>query len=289
MKKILITGGSGLVGGTAVNHARGKWDVYTTTHQHPFSLPGVHVLSLNLTEPDEIRRIIKAISPDVVIHCAALSDLDDCEKKPDLCFRINARATEIIAKLCSEISCRLIYISTDMVFDGRRGRYCESDKTRPINLYGKAKLEGEESVKAFCQNHVIARSALDYGRPVMKGNSFSEKILNRIQNGETVTLFKDQFRTPIWVENLSRALLELAELTFIGTIHLGGRDRVDRYTFGLKLAELKNLSKTLIVPARMKDVQTGAPRPLDVSFDTSKAQHLLKTELLGYREGLRHI
>ncbi len=289
MKKILITGGSGLVGGTVVNHARGKWDVFTTFHQQSFSLCGVHVLSLNLAEPDEIRRIVKAISPDVIIHCAALSDLDECEKNHDLCFRVNTGATEIIAKLSLEINCRLVYISTDMVFDGKRGHYGESDKTGPINFYGKSKLEGEERIKAFCQDYVIARSALVYGRPVMKGNSFSEKILNRIQNGEKIALFEDQFRTPIWVENLSQALLELAEIQFFGTIHLGGKAKVDRYTFGLKLAELKNLSRSLIVPARMKDVQTIAPRPLDVSFDTSKAQHLLKTRLLGYREGLRHI
>ncbi|MBN2029564.1 SDR family oxidoreductase [bacterium] len=289
MKKILITGGSGLVGGHLVQLARAKWDVFATFYRHPFSFSGVHAVSMDLTRPDDVHRVVEKITPDVIIHCGALSDLDLCEKEPELCYRINAEATGILAELSSDMDCRLIYTSTDMVFDGQKGFYSESDKTRPINLYGKAKQDGEERIKDSCPQYVIARVALVYGRPVIRGNSFSEKILNRIQNGKTVFLFEDQYRSPILVANLAQALLELVELPFVGTLHLGGKDRVDRYTFGLKLAELKQIPTSLIVPSRMQDVETAAPRPLDVSFDISKTQHLLKTKLLGYHEGLYQI
>ncbi len=289
MKKLLITGGSGLVGGHLIQLAGGKWAVSATFCQHPFLSSGVNRVSLDLTEPDNIRRVVEAVSPDVIIHCGALSDLDVCEKEPALCFRINAEATGILAELSSIMGCRLIYTSTDMVFDGQKGLYSESDGVHPINIYGRAKQDGEERIKDSCQHHVIARVALVYGSPVIRGNSFSEKILTRIQNGKTTALFQNQFRSPIWVTNLAQALLELAELPFTGTLHLGGKDRVDRYTFGLKLAELKHIPTSLIVPSRMQDVETTAPRPLDVSFNISKAQHLLKTRLLGYREGLCQI
>ncbi len=289
MKKLLITGGSGLIGGHLIQLARGDWTVSASFYQHPFSCSDVRAVSMDLSRPDDIRRVVEIVAPDVIIHCAAMSDLDLCEKEPELCYRINAEATGILAELSSEMGCRLIYTSSDMVFDGQKGFYSESDKVRPINIYGRAKRDGEERIKDSCPDHVIVRVALVYGPPVIRGNSFSEKILARIQNGKTVVLFEDQFRSPIYVVNLAHVLLELAELPFTGTLHLGGKDRVDRYTFGLTLAELKQISISLIVASRMQDVETTAPRPLDVSFDISKAQNLLKTALLGYREGLSRL
>ncbi len=287
MKRLLITGGSGFVGGHLLSQGRGGWEVFSTFRSHPFSLPGVKGLVLDLENGDEIRKLLKNVWPDVIIHCAAWSDLDGCEKDRDRAFRINAEATGIIAETGSDLGCRLIYTSSDMVFDGEKGDYNESDPTGPINVYGESKLAGEERIKQFCSDYVVARVALIYGSPVTGCNSFSERILDRVRQGKVMPLFTDQYRTPILVQNLAQALLELAGTTFSGTIHLGGRERVDRYAFGLRLAELKGFPKKTLRPVSVSEIQTVASRPRDVSLDTSKAKRLLKTELLGYREGLK--
>jgi len=287
MKRLLITGGSGFVGGHLLTQGKTQRQVIATFCDHPFSFSGATVLPLNLEKPANIRSIVEQIHPDVIIHCAAWSDLDGCETNPDRAFRINAEATEILARVSAKQDCRLIYASTDMVFDGEQGDYRESDPSRPINVYGKSKLSGEEAIKAQCSNYVIARLALVYGRPVLGNNSFSEKILERVQRGDPMPLFTDQFRTPILVQNVARGLLELADSTFIGTVHLGGADKVDRYTFGLRLAEIKGFSQDLLRRALMSDVVTVAKRPRDVSLCISLAKSFLKTELLGYHEGLK--
>ena len=228
MKRLFITGGSGFVGGHLLSQAQHEWDVFTTFHSRPLSFPGVAYLKLDLAMEKQIQNIVEKVQPDVIIHAAAWSDLDGCEKDPERAFHINATATEILGELSSRMSCRMIYISTDMVFNGEKGDYIESDETRPISVYGKTKLAGEKFVKSVCSNYVVARSALIYGSPVTGSNSFSERILARVQKGEKISLFTDQFRTPVLVQNLAQALLELAGHTFVGTLHLGGATKVNR-------------------------------------------------------------
>ena len=287
MKQLLITGGSGFLGGHLLAQAGDDWNVYTTYKSRPLSFDGATPASLDLAKEKEIQDLVEKVQPDVIIHTAAWSDLGGCERDHERAFHINTTATAILAELSSRLGCRLIYVSSDMVFDGEKGDYSESDDTRPINVYGKTKLAGEKFIKSVCSDYVIARSALIYGRPMTGSNSFSEKILVRVRSGEKMNLFTDQFRTPVLVQDLARALLELGDMTFTGTIHLGGQTKVDRYTFGLRLAELKDLPGNQLVPISMLDVTFDAPRPRDVSFDTSKAKKLLKTALSGYMEGLK--
>ncbi len=287
MRRLLITGTSGFVGGHVLFQAWDEWETFATYHTRVFSFPEVTTLSLDLENENQIRQMIEEVQPDVIIHCAAWADLEMCEHMPERAFSINAKATGILAEMCSKINCRLVYTSTDMVFDGEKGNYDELDRTNPINVYGKTKLAGEEEIQASCSDYVIARAALVYGPPLTGSNSFSERILKRVKNGEIVPLFTDQFRSPILVHNLAQALLELAKGEFKGVLHLGGADRVDRYAFGLRLAELKGFSKTLLKPVSMFENPTVAPRPRDTSLNISRACRLLRTRLLGYKEGLK--
>jgi dTDP-4-dehydrorhamnose reductase len=287
MKRLLITGGSGFVGGHVMSQAKGKWDVFASYHTHPFTYTGVTPLPLNLGEERSIEAVVERIQPEVIIHTAVHGDIDICERHPEKAFHINATSTEIIAELCARMDCRLIYVSTDMVFDGEKGDYSETDDARPINVYGKTKLAAEKFVKSVCPNHVIARSALIYGPPVTGSNSFSERMINVLKSGGMMKLFTDQYRTPILVQNLAQALLELSELSFTGTIHLGGADRIDRFLFGKRLVDIKRLPADKITPAKMSDVRLDGPRPRDLSLNTRKAKGLIQTKLLGYYEGLK--
>lgn len=286
-KRILITGGSGFVGGHLVAAAKGYWDVFSTFHTRPFSMDGVTALAMDLSAEKQIETAVETCRPNAVIHAAARCQLDPCERDPKKTFHVNTTATEILAELCVRYGCRLVFVSTDMVFDGDRGGYSESDETHPLNVYGQSKLAAEKFIQAICPNHVVARSALIYGHPLAGSNSFSERILDKISQGESMPLFADQFRSPILVNDLAQALLELAGMSWTGIIHLGGNDRVDRYTFGVRLARLKGISETLLEPVSMTHFPTTALRPRDVSLDISLATNMLKTKLLGFKEGLK--
>lgn len=287
--RLFVTGGSGFVGGHIITRAKTKWDVFTAYNTRPAVPSMIKSFQINLASEKSIDNLIEKIQPEVVIHSAAWPDLEKCEKNPRDAFHINATSSEILAELSERFEFRLIFISTDMVFDGNKGNYSETSRTNPINIYGKTKLSAEKYIRAASTNYVIARSALIYGPPVYGSNSFSERILKKVTLGKTIPLFKDQYRSPILVQNLADALLELAQNDFTGILHLGGAERTDRYTFGMQLAEIKGFSQDLLKPVSMHELKTKAPRPEDSSFDISKAEHLLKTRLLGFKEGLKLI
>jgi dTDP-4-dehydrorhamnose reductase len=286
MKKLLVTGGSGLIGGHVASKASGVWEVYATCRSNPVDLSSVQSILLRLKDNDSILEVIRQIRPDVVIHCAAWSDLDRCEQDRKHAFQINAEGTAVLAKVCAESNIRLIFTSSDMVFDGKKGNYTESDNPRPINVYGETKLFAEENIRSVCSNYVIVRVALVYGKPAICGNSFSEKIVIQLRQGKSVPLFTDQFRTPVWVQTLADALVKLAGHDYVGTLHIGGSEKVDRYTFGLVLAEIGQYPSELCRPVSMFDLPTVAPRPQDTSFNISLAKKMLKIPFTSYRKGL---
>jgi len=286
MKRLLVTGGSGLVGGHVVALAGNSWQVFATYASRSCDVPNVTFLPLNLENENSIRTIMDQAQPDVVIHCAAWPNIDVCENQQDQAFQINTTGSEILALVCQEKGSRLVFTSTDMVFSGEAGSYSETDETNPINFYGCTKLAAEEKIQSICPNSVIGRVALVYGKPKIYGSSFSSKILDAAGDEKVMNLFTDQIRTPVLVDDLAQALLELAENKFRGIIHLGGATQVDRYQFGLRLAELKNIPEKLLQPATMDSIHPKVPRPRDVSLDTSLAQKILQTRLSGFYKGL---
>lgn len=285
-KNLLITGGSGLVGGNAAALAKDRWNAVATYWGNPFSMQGVETVALDLENGNAIRNLIRTARPHAVIHCAAWSNLDSCETDPEKTFRINAEAVGILAESCGEFHSRLIFTSTDMVFDGEKGNYVETDPVRPLSVYGESKCRAEKWIFDIGGDFVIARVALVYGRPVTGGTSFSEKLLDAWQAGRTVSLYTDQVRTPIAVQNLAEALLELAESPYVGILHLGGANRIDRCSLGRYLAERKGVSHDRILPVLMSEHPTPAKRPRDASLDTSRAKSVLRTRLWSYQEGM---
>lgn len=236
-----------------------------------------------------MHKCIDDFCPDIILHTAANSNLDSCEQNPHAAERINVAATECLAQAAEARGARFIFISSDMVFDGETGFYSENDPVAPLAVYGKNKADAEKKVQYICRNYVIARAALIYGRPKGGGSSFSNWIEQRLTKNQAVPLYTDQFRTPIYVENLAEALLELAQSDFIGTLHLGGANRIDRYNFGLQLCSLGGYDACLLRPTSMHDFQPPARRPADVSLSIAKAKSVLTTKILDTREGLSHM
>jgi len=289
MRRFLITGGSGLVGGHVAQKAVRIGEVFATMHAHSFEMDDVQTLCMDLSNPDQIREQIRTLRPDAILHTAAWTDVDACESDPNLTDRINRQASVIIAEEAACLNCRFLALSSDMVFDGRKGRYKETDAANPPNVYGHSKLNAEHDIRVVCPRAIIVRLALVYGNPITGGRTFSQAIEEKLRKGESVILFEDQYRTPILVQNTADLLLELIQSDFTGLLHLGGPDRVNRMEFGRVLARAKGLPEDKLIPTSMSMLDLKVRRPLDASMDVSKARHILKTPLISIHEGIKSI
>ncbi|MBN2410984.1 SDR family oxidoreductase [candidate division KSB1 bacterium] len=289
MKKIFITGAGGLLGGHVYRQAVIKWRVLAGYYRHKPENRGGDRIRFDLTDSEQVRDALNTFRPDVMIHCAASSNLDECEKNPATADEINVKSVEYLVSAANDLNSRLIFISSDMVFDGEKGNYRETDPVSPLSVYGRTKVRAEEALARDCKNYVIARAALIYGRPATGGSSFSMWIENRLKTGSPVSLYTDQFRTPVLADNLAEALLELAENDYTGVIHLGGANRIDRYTFGKQLCAAVGYDESLLRPGSMHDDSPAAPRPADVSLNTDRAASVLRTRLLNTTDGLRRM
>jgi len=287
MKKIIVTGSSGFVGGVTASLAAQDFEVTGTFLSRAFSLPGVKSVKLDILNSSDVKNLISSIKPYAVIHCAAQANLDACEEDQLYAENVNVHAVEYIAEAARYIGCKVIFTSSDMVYSGETGNYSETDTADPINVYGRTKKRAEEILLNLLPDlSVAARVALVYGRSVTNATSFSEKLIISLKERREVKLFRDQFRTPVHVRDLAKSLIELAQSDFAGIINIGGSQRIDRYSFGLKLADVLNFNKDLILPALMKDVPMLATRPVDTSLDISLARAVIKTNLKDISSGL---
>jgi dTDP-4-dehydrorhamnose reductase len=191
-KKILIIGGSGLVGKRLYEFLKKThYIVYATFNKNLIEKNGY--ISLDITRKTDVDFIFKKIAPDIVIHTAAYSNVEKCEIHRETAFKINVKGTKNIAIASENIGAKIVYISTDYVFDGKKGCYTEIDATNPINYYGVTKYEGEEIIKKICSDFIIARTAVVYG--YNKGN-FATWIIERLKKGDEINIVIDQYISP---------------------------------------------------------------------------------------------
>jgi dTDP-4-dehydrorhamnose reductase len=285
---LLITGASGFLGGHLCRLARERWDVDGTYLSHNSVPEGVAARKLNLAESVSVERLLEESDPAAVI-LAAVFQVDACQRDPDAADVINVESTGIFAEWCRQKNRRLIYLSSDMVFDGRAGMYTERDREDPINAYGRSKLAAERITIQNCPSACVVRLPLMYGFPVAGGTNFFHQMLRQLQDGKEVRVFHDQYRTPGLAENIARAILELAGKTLSGTIHVAGATRCNREEMARRACRLWDLDESLVRPVSMHDVAVTAPRPRDVSLDCALAREHLQTRLIGYEEGLQRL
>jgi len=281
--KLLITGGSGLLGSKIAEVATDRgYEVYSgyNSHEPKFGEP----VKLDLMNPKDVVDAIRKIRPDAIVHSAALTDVDRCEIERELAYRINVEGTKTISKVARVLGSFLAYISTDYVFDGERGMYKEVDEPNPINYYGYTKFLGEEYCRDFC----IARTCVIYGAKPASGKvNFALWLIDKLKRGEEVKIITDQFITPTLNTNLAEMVLECVERKLRGIFHLAGATRVSRLGFARKVAEFFGLDENLIRPIEMNDIDWIAKRPRDSSLNTSKARRLLKNKPYDLRKALK--
>ena len=274
--KILVTGSSGLIGNQLVLDLDKTEQTVYSCYNNIKSLYGVPT-KLNLSNLDDIHKIFKKFQPDVIIHCAALTDVEKCEMEPKLANLINAKATEIIAKETERLGSYLIYLSTDYIFDGKKGLYNETDFPNPLNYYGKTKLAGEKTVETNTSKWSIIRTSTPFGTNSSK-KTFPVWLLENLQKNKEVNILEDQFTSPTYVPNLSKMILEIVTRNLEGFFHLAGSTRISRFEFAKLIAKKLNLDSSLLNPVKIDTMPWNARRSLDSSLDISKINNILRTK-----------
>lgn len=273
-KKLLVTGASGFLGWNVCCIAKGRWETYGTVFSHPLRIEEVRTVSVDLTDSARLEKLFEELSPDAVIHAAAASQPNYCELNQEDSYRINVQASLHVATLCAGGKIPCIFTSTDLVFNGLNSPYGEGDPVSPVNAYGRQKVLAEDGMRERYPEVLICRMPLMFGRPSPVAGSFIQPMLGALRQGREVKLFVDEFRTPISGGAAAQALLLLLGKASGQVLHLGGRERVSRYEFGRLLAEVLRLDRSLLLPCKQEDIPMAAPRPRDVSLDSSKAFHL---------------
>ena len=264
---LLITGVSGFIGGHLTKQASLAWRVKGTFHCNDTPLNGAdELIQLDITDKNSVMSAIKEISPSVIIHCAAISNAEYCAKNKKQSEAINISGTENIALASSSIGAHLIFVSSDQVFDGNDGYYNEAAPPNPICFYGKTKLEGEKIVKKINNSYSIARLAWTYGKSVNQSKNFFDRMIYDLERKQQINLFFDEFRSPVYVQDLCTALLALAKNRTSGIFHLAGPERISRLDFGYKAAECFGFDKSLIIGTSSDSIDFLDKRPKDCSL-----------------------
>ncbi|MEM1393408.1 MAG: NAD(P)-dependent oxidoreductase [Cyanobacteria bacterium P01_D01_bin.116] len=273
MKKLLITGASGFLGWNLCELAKKEWDVYGAYFSHSLEIPGTKLVKLDLTDFTEVRRVFREIQPAAVIHTAAQSQPNYCQTHPEESLLINVTASLHIAELCADNSIPYVFTSTDLVFDGVKGFYEETDSVNPVNIYGEHKVMAEIEILKRYPEAAICRMPLMFGNATPTATSFLQSFIKTLLEGKELKLFTDEFRTPVKVKTAAEGLL-LALEKVQGIIHLGGKEKISRYDFGRLLVEVFEITNPKIQASLQKDVKMAAPRPSDVSLNSYKAFEL---------------
>ncbi|MEO1402658.1 MAG: NAD(P)-dependent oxidoreductase [Cyanobacteria bacterium J06635_1] len=269
--RLLVTGASGFLGWHLCHQACDRYQVHGTFCTQPVSSPYFAAERLDLTDASALEALFYQLRPDAVIHTAAQSKPNHCQKHPTESYQINVAASERLAQLCAEGSIPMVFTSTDLVFDGQHAPYIETDRPQPVNIYGAQKVEAEQRILATYPAAVICRMPLMFGAAAPTAQSFLQGFLSTLQAGKPLSLFTDEFRTPATATDAAAGLLLAVTHPGSGIWHLGGAERLSRYEFGQRMVKAWGLDSTLLKACRQVDVSMVAPRPADVSLNSEKA------------------
>jgi len=267
--KFLITGSAGLVGSQVAK------DLFLQNHEvyscYNESKPkhGTPV-KLDLINQNNIEETLNKLKPDSIIHLAAMTNVDQCEEQQDLAMKINAYATEIMARQAAKKQTFFTYVSTDYVFDGKSGMRRENDAPNPLGFYGKSKLAGEIALNKLASSWCIARTSTPFGIHYKK-KSFPLWVKESLESKKEIPVLVDQFTSPTYVPNLSEMLIEVAKRQISGVIHLAGATRISRYNLAELVCDKLSLDKKLLIPTKTDEMSWKAQRPKDSSLDVSLA------------------
>lgn len=291
MKKLFVTGANGLLGQNIVKQLakQNQYEIFASARgECRFNLPeNVNYVALDLTSEEDLNNAFNEIQPELVIHAAAMTNVDKCELEKEECWKINVVATENIIKAVKSNNAYLVNVSTDFVFDGEDGPYVETDKPNPVSYYGESKLKGEELCKEYGIRHSIVRTIIVYG--VVDNMSRSNLVLwtkNSLENKQDIRVINDQFRSPTWAGDLAWACIRLCELEKEGIYHISGETTKSIFEWVEEVVDYFDLDSKYISPVTSAELNQPAKRPPKTGFDISKAKQDLGFAPKTFKEGI---
>ncbi|AWV98328.1 SDR family oxidoreductase [Arcticibacterium luteifluviistationis] len=291
MKKVLITGSNGLLGQKLVSLLleEGKFEIIATARGEN-RLPvakGYTYQSMDITNQENVDEVMDKFKPDVLIHTAAMTNVDQCEAEKEACWLLNVTATEYLVNACERNSTFLCHLSTDFIFDGSAGPYDELAAANPISFYGWSKLAAEHLITSSSLKWSIARTVLVYG--IAHDMSRSNIILwvkKSLEDSKTINVVNDQWRTPTLAEDLAKGCALIAEKEAEGVFNISGKDLLNPYQMAHMTADFFNLDKSYIKEATAATFSQPAKRPPKTGFNIDKAVNELGYNPLSFEEGI---
>ncbi len=278
--RLLLTGASGLLGSYLLREGLQRdLEVVAWSGRQQGELFGCPLRPIDLADPDALTSAFHDARPEWILHTAALAAVSDCYRDPQRAEQINTRGSAVLAELADRAKIPLLHVSTDLVFDGQHAPYREEDVVAPLSIYGRTKAEAERVVLAYPRNTVV-RLPLLFGPSLSSRPSFFDQQIKALRQGQQISLFYDEWRTPLSLQVAARALMALVggagggPAGPLGLIHLGGPERLSRLEMGQRLTAFLGCDLAAIVPASRTRMDAAEPRPEDVSLDSSRWRSL---------------
>lgn len=274
--RVLVMGSNGLLGQkVAETLVRGTSAVITLSslEDGPVRvLEPAEYVKTDLTSKKDVKNLAARAEPDVIINCAAITNVDACETERELAWKVNVGGVENIIEAAQRTGATVVHVSSDYVFDGRNGPYTEEDRPEPLSYYGKSKLAGENILRASGLPYLIARTMILYGfAPGVKAN-FVLWLIQSLEKGAPVRIVDDQIGNPTLADDLAYGIIRGLDLGKTGIYNIAGRDIASRYDFALRIARAFALDESLITPIKTAQLRQPAPRPLKSGLITLKAE-----------------
>lgn len=286
MIRLFVSGTSGLLGSNLVETLKERFAILGSYANNPVRFKGIETVRVDILSTVDVERTINDFKPEVLIHCAAETRVDFCEDNPEEAFLINEKGTRIMASVAARRGIKMVYISTDSVFDGVRGGYREHDKPRPLNIYAKSKLAGEKAVVECCEDYLILRTNI-FGWNIQPRLTLAEWVFQNLSEGRRIPGFKDIFFSPLLVNDMALIIGDMLQKDLTGLYHVGARDRCSKFDFAERIARLFGLSEESVLPIRSDEVSLRAKRPRDTSLDVLRVTEALGVPMPSIDEGLR--
>ncbi|MEO1263581.1 MAG: SDR family oxidoreductase [Bacteroidota bacterium] len=271
MKKLLITGSSGFLGGFCSHYPVEDWQIVQSSREkNSKNSVGYQHYPLELTIKDDVWQCLKTVKPDAVFHLAANSSTGFCEKNPEDSRVLNVDSTAVLAEMCAEKKVKFLFASSEQVFDGTKGNYREEDNPDPKNEYGRQKLNAEKAIQEIDNRAIILRLAVLYGSNQYGRDCFFSQWLDAWSKSVAVTAFHDEIRQFLSVQSCAACFYHLLKQDAEGIFHLGGSLAMSRYDFAKMMKEVLCIENAKIIEASQKDVDMPAFRPADLSLSCDK-------------------
>ncbi|WP_417454774.1 SDR family oxidoreductase [Kiloniella sp.] len=282
----LITGASGLLGSQICYHlSMNNINAIGVVNHHSMPFKGITTIQCDITDDAEILQLLENAQPKKIIHCAALTNVDECERNIDLATKLHVTAPDIMARWASINACKMVYISTDHLWDGSKKHVQEHEQPQPLNAYAMTKYLGEKQVLSSNPNTLVARTNF-YGKGLEWRTSFSDWILSALQGAETVYGYTDVFFSPLHRTHLINILMDLVAHDGKGIYHVASAERISKYNFIKKVAIKFGLPDVRLEGIKSSNIQSQTLRPKDMSLSSEKTSKLLDQKMPSIDEGI---